>query len=237
MLMDNKNDIFNFISAIVKVYLMTFFVRVMLWVAQNVIRLKTDIKALESRMKNLKVSTKLSREARLNPGASFVQNGIKLLVNETEAIYNEFEQYVDTCNKISIAEVVDSFGVEEDQVKAYFAGEALTLNGELDPSLRNMLQLTSQICPVVDGLEQDVAEFIKSALLNYAVPSVELDATSFEKLYEEKKNQFANMSAGRTGSYATLPDPGLVVRSETSLLDATGAVSYTHLTLPTILLV
>ena len=45
-LMDNKRDLFSFMTAIVKVYMMTFFLRIILWVANNVIRLKTDIKAL-----------------------------------------------------------------------------------------------------------------------------------------------------------------------------------------------
>lgn len=98
----------------------------------------------------MKVSTKLGREYCLNPAAPFVQNGIKLLINETEDIYNLFEQYVDICNRISIQELVDNYGIQEDQVTRYFAVEALTHSVEIDRSLRNMLRLASQICPVVD---------------------------------------------------------------------------------------
>ena len=88
-----------------------------------------------------------------------------------------------------------------------------------------MLRLASQVCPAADELEEDLAGFIKDILLKFAVPSVDLDATSFEKLYEEKKTQFANMSAGRTASSGALADPGFIVRSETSLLGAAGSVS------------
>lgn len=57
------------------------------------------------------------------------------------------------------------------------------------------------------------------------MPSVDLDATSFEKFYEEKKTQFANMSTGRTASSRALADPGFIVRSETSLLGIAGSAS------------
>ena len=216
LLVDSKKDVYSFITAIVKVFMMAYFLRMSLWIAQNVVKLKQEIRLLETQLTNLKPSNKLVREHRISPGSAYVENAVKILVNETEALYNKFDDYVESCTKVSIQDIADNYGFEQNDIIKYFAGEIFTYAAQLDSSLSKMLKMTSWVCPSTDNLEKDVVDFITAMLIKHSVPSIELDSTNFEQKYEQKRLQFSNMSTTNNVTAGAL-DPAYIVRSEVSL--------------------
>ena len=216
LLVDSKKDVYSFITAIVKAFMIAYFLRMSLWIAQNVVKLKQEIRVLETEMTNLKPSNKLVREHRISPGSAYVENAVKILVNETEALYNKFDDYVESCTKVSIQDIADNYGFEQNDIIKYFAGEIFTYAAQLDSSLSKMLKMTSWVCPSTDNLEKDVVDFITAMLIKHSVPSIELDPSNFEQKYEQKRLQFSNMSTTNNVTAGAL-DPAYTVRSEVSL--------------------
>ena len=179
-LVDSKKDVYSFVTAIVKAYMIAYFLRMSLWIAQNVVKLKQQIRLLETEMTNLKPSSKLVREHRINPGSPYVENAVKILVNETEALYNKFDDYVESCTIVSIQDIADTYGFQSNDIIKYFAGEIFTYAAQLDSSLSTMLKMTSWVCPSTDNLEKDVVDFITGILIKH-VPNIEVDSSNFEQ--------------------------------------------------------
>ena len=194
LLVDSKKDLYSFVTAIVKTYMIAYCLKMSLWVARDVVKLKQDTRLLETEMTSLKPSSKLVREYRLNAGSPYVENAVKILVNETESLYNKFYEYVEICSKVSISDIADSYAFQPDDILKYFAGEVFTYAAQVDQSFSTMLKMTSWICPSTDDLEKDVVDFITNMLINHSVPSINLDSTNFERIYEQKRLQFSNMS-------------------------------------------
>ena len=98
----------------------------------------------------------------------------------------------------------------------YFAGEIFTYAAQVDPSFSAMLKMASWVAPSTEDLEKDVVDFLTNMLMNHSVPSIELDSTNFEQIYEQKRLQFSNMSTSNNTGVGP-SEPVYTVRSEASL--------------------